>query len=47
MKISEIMFYLTQRRRKQPRATGAESLKRSLYLANKQKEIFNLVGEAA
>ena len=35
-------------RRKQPRAAGAESRKRALspYLANKQKEIFNFLGEA-
>ena len=40
--------YTIQRRQKQPRAAGAESWKRALspYLGNKQKEIFNLVGEA-
>ena len=36
IKIFTIIFYLTQRRRKQPRATGAESPKRALDLIGKQ-----------
>ena len=47
MKIFAIIFYLTQKRRKQPRAAGAEfqTSALSLYLTNKQQEMFNLLGK--